>query len=57
LVEASEMVPLSMLECKGRVRKLPTGTACGGGCRNCDPGSIEIYEWVDTGAVKVVDVK
>jgi hypothetical protein len=51
------MVPLSMLECKGRVRKLPTGTACGGGCRNCDPGSIEIYEWVDTGAVKVVDVK
>ena len=38
---------LSMLERKGRVRKLPAGTPCGGGCCNCDPASIEIYEWVD----------
>jgi len=37
---------LSMLERKGWVRKLPTGTACGGGCSKCDPASIEIYEWV-----------
>ncbi|WP_338063063.1 FeoC-like transcriptional regulator [Wenzhouxiangella limi] len=30
---------------KGRVQKLPSGTACGGGCCRCDPQSIEIYEW------------
>lgn len=48
---------LSMLERKGLVRKLPTGTACGGGCSSCDPGSIENYEWLDTGAVKAVEVK
>ena len=30
---------------KGRVAKLPTGTACGGGCNKCDPAFIEIYEW------------
>lgn len=39
---------LSLLERKGRVRKLPEGTACGGGCSKCDPASIEIYEWVET---------
>jgi hypothetical protein len=39
---------LSMLERKGRVRKLPPGTACGG-CSKCDPASLEIYEWVDAG--------
>lgn len=43
---------LSMLERKGRARKLPTGTVCGGGCSKCDPASIEIYEWVDAGAEK-----
>ena len=37
---------LSTLERKGRVRKLPANTACGGGCTSCDPTSIEIYEWV-----------
>jgi hypothetical protein len=37
---------LSMLERKGRVRKLPAGTTCGGGCNKCDPASVEIYEWV-----------
>jgi len=40
---------LSMLERKGRVRKLPAGTTCGGGCSKCDPASIEIYEWVGAG--------
>lgn len=38
---------LDTLERKGRVRKLPTNTPCGGGCSSCDPASIEIYEWVD----------
>ena len=37
---------LSMLERKGRVRKMPAGTACAGGCARCDPASIELYEWV-----------
>ena len=37
---------LSMLERKGRARKLPAGTPCGGGCSTCDPESLEIYEWV-----------
>lgn len=45
--EALRMM-LSMLERKGRVRKLPAGTICGGGCSKCEPASIEIYEWVDT---------
>ncbi len=40
---------LAVLERKGRVRKLPAGTACGGGCNRCDPASIEIYEWVNAG--------
>ena len=30
---------------KGKVRKLPSGSACGGGCSQCDPATIEIYEW------------
>jgi hypothetical protein len=28
---------LGILERKGRVRRLPTGTACGGGCNKCHP--------------------
>ncbi len=35
----------SMLERKGRVRKTPAGTACGGGCCKCDPASIEMHVW------------
>ena len=31
---------------KGRVEKLPLGTACGNGCGKCDPATTEIYEWV-----------
>ncbi|MEA3277602.1 MAG: FeoC-like transcriptional regulator [Pseudomonadota bacterium] len=38
---------LAVLERKGRVRKLPSGTACGGGCTKCDPASIELYEWIE----------
>ncbi len=35
---------LSVLERKGRARRLPSGTSCGGGCSKCDPASIELYE-------------
>ena len=37
---------LSLLERKGRVRKLPAGTTCGSACSKCDAATIEIYEWV-----------
>lgn len=30
---------------KGKVAKLPAGTACGSSCCHCDPATIEIYEW------------
>lgn len=36
---------LGMLERKGRVRRLPSGTPCGGGCTKCHPTTIELYEW------------
>lgn len=36
---------LAILERKGRVRRLPAGTACGGGCNKCAPANIELYEW------------
>ncbi|MGZ8096108.1 MAG: FeoC-like transcriptional regulator [Methylosarcina sp.] len=32
---------------KRNLRKLPSGTACGGSCCKCDPASIELYEWID----------
>ena len=38
---------LTVLERKGRARRLPAGTTCGDGCCKCDPASIEIYEWVE----------
>lgn len=38
---------LSLLERKGRVRKLPAGTLCGSGCNSCDAATIEIYEYLD----------
>ncbi len=36
---------LDLLEQRGRVRKLPAHTPCGG-CTSCDPAQIELYEWV-----------
>jgi putative ferrous iron transport protein C len=48
--EALRMM-LSMLERKGRVRKLPAGTPCAG-CSQCDPAVVEIYEWVGAGEDK-----
>lgn len=38
---------LGILERKGRVRRLPGGTACGGGCNKCHPATVELYEWND----------
>lgn len=37
---------LGILERKGRVRMLPSGTACAGGCNKCNSADVEIYEWV-----------
>jgi len=31
---------------KGKVEKLPEGSACGGGCNSCEPQTIELYQWV-----------
>jgi len=36
---------LSVLERKGRVSRLPSGTSCGGGCGKCQPHTVEIFEW------------
>jgi hypothetical protein len=38
---------LALLERKGRVRRLPVGTACGSGCCKCDPAAVELYEWIE----------
>jgi predicted ArsR family transcriptional regulator len=37
---------LKMLETRGAVRRLPSGTPCGGSCTKCTPDTIELYEWV-----------
>ncbi len=39
---------LAILERKGKVRKLPAGTACESGCSKCDVGTIELFEWIET---------
>ncbi|UOD49477.1 FeoC-like transcriptional regulator [Orrella daihaiensis] len=36
---------LDRLEIRGTIRRLPTGTTCGGGCNKCKPQDIELYEW------------
>ena len=33
---------------KGKVVKLPEGSACGGGCNSCEPQTIELYQWIDS---------
>ncbi|HIF17175.1 MAG TPA: sugar metabolism transcriptional regulator [Cycloclasticus sp.] len=33
---------------KGLARKMPAGSLCQGGCRSCDPETIDIYEWHQT---------
>jgi len=32
---------------KGKVEKLPEGSACGGGCNSCAPQTIELYRWIE----------
>ena len=36
---------LQVLERKGRVRKLPSGSSCNSGCTKCHVDTIEIYAW------------
>lgn len=38
---------LDLLIRKGRLRRLPSGTACGGGCSKCKPETVELFEWVN----------
>jgi len=38
---------LEMLARKGRIRRLPSGTTCGGGCNKCKPEAVELFEWVE----------
>ena len=33
---------------KGKVAKLPVGTACDSGCNSCAPQTIEIYQWIES---------
>ena len=41
---------LAILERKGWVRQLPLGTSCGESCNQCDPASVELFEWVEPDA-------
>ena len=43
-VEAIEPM-LAILERKGRVRRLPSGSGCDHGCCGCDPTTLVLYEW------------
>lgn len=40
---------LATLERKGRVRRMPQGSTCGGSCCKCNPDTLVIYEWVGDG--------
>ena len=31
---------------KGKVEKMPQGSACSGGCSACEPETIELYHWI-----------
>jgi putative ferrous iron transport protein C len=37
---------LALLERKGLVKKLPSGTLCSSGCRSCATEQIDLYRWV-----------
>ncbi|UHD17197.1 FeoC-like transcriptional regulator [Thiocapsa bogorovii] len=41
---------LSILERKGRVRRITGSAGCSSGCSKCDPATIETYEWIGEGA-------
>ena len=34
---------------KGKVRRRLAAASCGSSCSQCDPASIEIYEWIGDG--------
>ena len=36
---------LDLLVRKGRIRRLPSGTTCGGGCNKCKPETVELFEY------------
>jgi DeoR/GlpR family transcriptional regulator of sugar metabolism len=38
---------LDVLIRKGRIQRLPSGTACGGGCSKCKPETVELFEAVN----------
>lgn len=42
---------LATLERKGRVRRLPSGTVCGGGCSQCGQTAPELYEIAEGSAI------
>ncbi|MCG5515447.1 MULTISPECIES: FeoC-like transcriptional regulator [unclassified Ectothiorhodospira] len=42
---------LATLERKGRVRRLPPGTACGGGCTHCGQTIPDLYESAEGQAI------
>ncbi|MFP4080053.1 MAG: FeoC-like transcriptional regulator [Ectothiorhodospira sp.] len=42
---------LATLERKGRVRRLPPGTVCGGGCSHCGQTAPELYEITEGPAI------
>ena len=45
--ETAVRAMLEVLERKGRVRRLPLGTLCSSGCKQCSPDSVEIYEYLE----------
>lgn len=38
---------LAVLERKGRVRRLPPGSACASSCTQCDVAAMELFEWIE----------
>jgi hypothetical protein len=41
---------------KGKVRRHLANPSCGSSCSNCDPASVEIYEWIGDGATEKIRV-
>ncbi len=41
---------LSILERKGRIRRITGSAGCSSGCSKCDPATIETYEWIGWGS-------
>jgi hypothetical protein len=41
---------------KGKVRRHLTDPSCGSSCSQCDPASVEIYEWIGDGSADKIPV-